>query len=56
MFSHVDGSTGSEASARRCRTGSGNFCNGPWRVNPLECGDPVAGVLLLSGVGAVAAT
>ncbi len=31
------------------------FCNGPPRVNPFER-DPVAGVLLLSGVGAVAAT
>jgi hypothetical protein len=31
---------------------SGNFCNGPWRVNPFECADPIAGVLLLYGVGA----
>jgi hypothetical protein len=21
----------------------GNFCNGPWRVNPFECADPIAG-------------
>src|SRR5262249_5131394 len=34
------------------RCACGNFCNGPWRVNPFECADPIAGVLLLYGVGA----
>jgi hypothetical protein len=33
------------------------FCNGPWFVNPCSrCDRPFAGVLLLSGVGALAAT
>jgi len=37
------------------RNACGNFCNGPWRVNPFEWADPIAGVFLLYGVGARAA-
>src|SRR3954470_17631967 len=32
------------------------FCNGPWLVNPFFCVDPLAGHLLLYGIGAVTVT
>ena len=52
----IDGNEVLEGQPRDWQIASGNFCNGPWRVNPFECADPVAGVLLLYGVGAEAAT
>jgi hypothetical protein len=40
-----------------CVTNNPGFCNGPLFVNPSStCDIPFAGVLLLSGVGAMTAT
>src|SRR5882724_4656152 len=51
----IDGNEVLEGQPRDWQIASGNFCNGPWRVNPFEWADPIAGVLLLYGVGARAA-